>query len=51
MNKRLLNKAAVYILKVVKYSKIINPQPPVFVPDIYSLLINKAIDYLENKQI
>ena len=49
MNRRIINKAAVYILKVIKYSNYVVVGDPA--PVVPNLLIDKAIDYLENKQI
>ena len=48
MNKRTINKAAVYFLKAIKYSKYLVAGDPA--PSISYLLIDKAIDYLENNQ-
>lgn len=51
MNKRMLNKLAVNILKVVKYSndKLPLPNPVLINPRLFNILIDKAIDHLENK--
>ena len=48
MEKRIINKVAVNIIKVIKYynSIIIGDQNH----QIYNLVLDKAIDYLENKQ-
>jgi hypothetical protein len=50
MNKRTINKAAVYFLKAIKKFNMIQP-PPIPAPIIINLLIDKAIKHLENKQI
>ena len=48
MEKRIINKVAVNIIKVIKYyNSIIIGDPN---PQIYNLVLDKAIDYLENKQ-
>ena len=48
MEKRIINKVAVNILKSIKCSNSIIIRNPVFY--IHNLLIDKAIDYLENNQ-
>ena len=52
MNKRIINKAAVYILKAIKYSnnKLPLPKPFPLSPKLFNILIDKAIDHLENNQ-